>query len=136
MTTRPLPSIEGPDKPFWLGLKQHEVRAQRCGDCGAYRFPAARLCAHCQSENCEWVAVDPTGVVETWCVFHRQYFEGLTVPYTVIQVRLRCGIRLFSNPVGIQADALRIDMPVEGVFEDVTPEVTLLKFQPTKGGLR
>jgi hypothetical protein len=27
-------------------------------------------------------------------------------------------------------------MPVEGVFEDVTPEVTLLKFQPTKGGLQ
>jgi hypothetical protein len=27
-------------------------------------------------------------------------------------------------------------MPVEGVFEDVTPEVTLLKFQPTKGGFQ
>ena len=56
--------------------------------------------------------------------------------YTVIQVRLRCGIRLFSNQVGIEADALRIDMPVEGVFEDVTQEVTLLKFQPTKGGFQ
>jgi hypothetical protein len=43
---------------------------------------------------------------------------------------------LFSNPVGIEADALRIDMPVEGIFEDVTPEVTLLKFQPTKGSFQ
>jgi len=43
---------------------------------------------------------------------------------------------LFSNPVGIEADALRIDMPVEGIFDDVTPEVTLLKFQPTKGSFQ
>jgi uncharacterized OB-fold protein len=135
VTTRPLPSIEGPDEPFWLGLRQREVRVQRCGDCGTCRFPAVRLCEHCRSENFEWVAVDPTGIIETWCVFHRQYFEGLTVPYTVIQVRLKCGIRLFSNPVGIKTDALCIDMPVKGVFEDVTPDVTLLKFQPTKGDL-
>jgi len=136
MTTRPLPSIEGPDKPFWLGLMQREVRAQRCGDCRMYRFPAARFCAHCRSEKSEWVAVQPTGVVETWCIFYRQYFKGLTVPYTVIQVRLKCGIRLFSNPVGVEPDALRINMPVEAVFEDITPEVTLLKFQPTKGDVQ
>jgi uncharacterized protein len=136
VTTRPLPPIEGPDKPFWVALRQREVCVQRCGDCRTYRFPAATFCAHCRSETFEWVTVEPTGVVETWCVFHRQYFEGLTVPYTVIQVRLKCGIKLFSNPVGVDADALHIDMPVEAVFEDITPEVTLLKFQPTKGDLQ
>ena len=31
--------------------------------------------------------------IETWCVFHRPYFDGLPVPYTVIQVRLDCGVR-------------------------------------------
>jgi uncharacterized OB-fold protein len=133
VTTRPLPSIEGPDKPFWQALRQREVRVQRCGDCGMHRFPATRFCARCRSETFEWVAVEPTGVVETWCVFHRPYFEGLTVPYTVIQVRLKCGIRLFSNPVEVETGALRINMPVEAVFEDITPEVTLLKFRPTKG---
>jgi uncharacterized OB-fold protein len=54
------------------------------------------------------------------------------VPYTVIQVRLECGVRLFSNPVGVEARALRIGMPVEAMFEDVTPDVTLLKFKPRK----
>jgi len=52
------------------------------------------------------------------------------VPYTVIQVRLDCGVRLFSNPVGVEAGSLHIGMPVEGVFEDITPDVTLLKFKP------
>ena len=59
-------------------------------------------------------------------------FDGLSVPYTVIQVRLDCGVRLFSNPVGVEAGSLRIGMPVEAVFEDVTPDVTLLKFKPRK----
>jgi uncharacterized protein len=74
----------------------------------------------------------PTGIVETWCIFHRSYFDGLSVPYTVIQVRLDCGVRLFSNPVGVEAGSLRIGMPVEAVFEDVTTDVTLLKFKPRK----
>ncbi len=130
---RPLPDIAGADRPFWQALRQREVRVQRCGACGANRFPATRFCPHCRSDLSDWHAVEPTGIVETWCVFHRAYFDGLPVPYTVIQVRLDCGVRLFSNPVGIEAGALRIGMAVEAAFEDVTPDVTLLKFKPRKG---
>ena len=42
------------------------------------------------------------------------------MPYTVIQVRLDCGVRVFANPSGVETGALRIGMPVEAVFEDVT----------------
>ena len=63
-------------------------------------------------------------------MFHRPYFEGLPVPYTVIQVRLDCGVRVFANPAGAGNSALRIGMPVEAVFEDVTGDVTLLMFKP------
>jgi uncharacterized protein len=129
---RPLPAIDGPDKLFWRALRRREVRVQRCDSCGTHRFPSARYCAHCRSEDHEWVAVAPAGVIETWCVFHRPYFEGLPVPYTVIQVRLDCGVRLFSNPTGVETGELRIGMPVEAVFEDITPDVTLLKFKPRK----
>jgi hypothetical protein len=52
------------------------------------------------------------------------------VPYTVLQVRLDCGVRLFSNPVDAGDDELRIGLRVVGVFEDVDPDVTLLKFRP------
>jgi uncharacterized OB-fold protein len=129
---RPLPVIDGPDAPFWQALRHREVRMQRCEACGAFRFPAARICPNCRAEGSHWTAVEPTGVIETWCVFHKAYFKGLEVPYTVIQVRLDCAARLFSNPVDIAADSLRIGMRVEAVFEDVTPEVTLLKFRPAK----
>jgi uncharacterized protein len=129
----PLPDIAGADAPFWQALRRREVRVQRCGDCRTYRFPAARTCPYCRSEQSDWSAVAPTGVVETWCVFHRAYFDGLPVPYTVIQVRLDCGVRLFSNPVEVEPAALRIGMPVEAAFDDITPDVTLLKFKPRKG---
>jgi uncharacterized OB-fold protein len=127
-----LPAVDGPDLPFWQGLRQREVRVQRCVNCGRYRFPAARFCPQCRSETLEWKRVAPTGIIETWCTFHRGYFEGLEVPYTVIQVKLDCEVRLFSNPVGAEPSALRIGLPVEAVFEDITQEVTLLKFKPRK----
>jgi uncharacterized OB-fold protein len=133
---RPLPTIEGPDKPFWKALRCRAVHIQRCGSCGAHRFPSAKFCPNCRSEVAEWSAVEATGVLETWCVFHKAYFEGFEVPYTVIQVRLDCGVRLFSNPVGVAVDSLRIGMRLEAFFEDITPEVTLLKFQPAKGSAR
>jgi len=129
---RPLADIAGADAPFWQALRRREVRVQRCADCGAHRFPAARTCACCRSEQSEWVLVAPNGIVETWCVFHRAYFDDLPVPYTVIQVRLDCGVRLFSNPVEVETNALRIGLPVEAAFDDITPEVTLLKFKPRK----
>jgi uncharacterized OB-fold protein len=129
---RPLPDIAGADAPFWQALRKRELRMQRCADCGTYRFPAARTCPRCRAERSEWTAVEPTGVIETWCVFHRAYFDDLPVPYAVIQVRLDCGVRLFSNPVAIETHALRIGLPVEAAFDDITPEVTLLKFKPRK----
>jgi uncharacterized OB-fold protein len=127
---RPLPRSVGADAPFWEALRRREVRVQRCASCGTHRFPASRYCASCRSDESEWVAVAPSATLETWCVFHRPYFEDLPVPYTVIQVRLDCGVRLFSNPADGEPATLRIGMPLEAVFEDVTHEVTLLKFKP------
>jgi hypothetical protein len=129
---KPLPVIEGADKPFWEGLRGRELRVQRCGECGTHRFPASRSCPNCRSEEREWVRVEPAGKIESWCVFHKAYFDGFAeeLPYAVIQVRLDCGVRLFSNPIDIANDDLKIGMRVTAVFEDATPEVTLLKFRP------
>ena len=127
---RPLPQTDGPDRPFWQALRDRRVQVQRCKSCGTHRFPATRYCAHCRSDESEWVAVAPSGTLETWCVFHRPYFDGLPVPYTVIQVKLDCGVRVFANPAGVENGALRIGMPVEAVFEDAAPDVTLLMFKP------
>jgi len=39
-------------------------------------------------------------------------------------------VRMMTNVVGCAPDAVRIGMPVQVVFEDVTAEITLAKFRP------
>jgi uncharacterized protein len=132
---KPLPQLDGPERLFWEGVRQREIRVQACLDCGRLRFPASRYCSDCRSEHSQWRTVEPLGEIESFCVFHKAYFPGFSedVPYTVIQVRLTCGIRLFSNPVGAASQPVEIGMPVRAVFDDVTDEVTLLKFEPVSG---
>jgi uncharacterized OB-fold protein len=131
---RPLPKLDGPERPFWEGLRERVVRVQRC-DAGHYRFPASGSCPVCYSRRFSWEAVAPEGEVESFCVFHKPYFKGLAVPYAVVQVKLSCGVRLFSNLVGVANEDIRIGMKVTASFEDVSPEVTLLKFRPQDGSL-
>jgi len=40
---------------------------------------------------------------------------------------------LLTNLVEVSNDAIRAQMPVEIVFDDVTDEVTLAKFKPRAG---
>jgi len=63
---------------------------------------------------------------------HQVYHPGFAaeVPYALVVIELEEGARLVSNLVGCPVGAIAIGMPVEAVFEDVTPEVTLPKFRP------
>jgi hypothetical protein len=40
------------------------------------------------------------------------------------------GVRLVSHVLGLVPEQLRVGLPVEVRFDDVTPEVTLPKFRP------
>lgn len=133
---KPLPRIDGPEAPFWHGLNTGRILVQTCLACGAHRFPASRFCPECHGDRAEWRPVAPKGEVESFCTFHKCYFPGFAteMPYTVIQVRLACGVRFFSNMVGCEAGDIFISQPVRAVFEPVTPDVTLLKFTPEARG--
>ena len=52
------------------------------------------------------------------------------MPYAVVVVELEEGARILSNLVDCPVRDVRIDMPVEVVFEELTAEVTLPKFRP------
>ncbi|MWD26544.1 hypothetical protein E0K89_003540 [Aquicoccus sp. SCR17] len=133
ITAKPLPRLDGPEAPFWAGLREGEIRVQHCVACGTPRFPASRFCPECHSDRAEWRAVEPRGEVESHCTFHKCYFPGFVgdMPYTVIQVRLDCGLRFFSNIAdgGRPATGQR----VAAVFEPATADVVLLKFAPEDG---
>jgi hypothetical protein len=50
-------------------------------------------------------------------------------PYSPVIVELEEGVRMVTWLVGVKAEELRLELPVEVAFEDVTPEVTLPKFR-------
>ena len=50
-------------------------------------------------------------------------------PYSPVIVEMEEGVRVVTWLVGVKPEELRLDMPVEVAFEDVTSEVTLPKFR-------
>ena len=47
-------------------------------------------------------------------------------------IELEEGVRMLSTVVGCPNDDLRIGLPVEVVFDDVTADTTLPKFKPVR----
>lgn len=129
---RPLPDTTGEMAPFWEAARRHHLVVERCMGCGTFRFPARDLCSRCLSREAEWAPVSGRGAIFSFAVMHQIYHPAFAdaVPYAVVVVELEEGVRLVSNVVDCPLDALRIGLPVEVVFEAVTPEVTLPKFRP------
>jgi hypothetical protein len=126
----PLPAITDDTRPFWAACRRHQLVVQRCTACAAFRHPPTPVCWRCRSFAHEWVPVSGRGTIFSFAVVHRAFLPALeaAVPYTVIVVALddAPGVRLVSNLV---EGAPAVGRPVEVLFEDVTPEVTLPRFR-------
>lgn len=132
---KPLPRPTPETQPYWDGCKRHELLLPRCLDCGRFHFYPRALCPHCWSRNLEWVKATGRGKLYSYVINHRPApgFEQ-DAPYVIAVVELDEGVRLMSNIVGVEPDPakLPLDMPLEAVFEDVSPEVSLPKFRPAR----
>ena len=132
--TKPLPQI-GPDMaPFFEAARRRELVVQQCAKCRALRFPARAICSRCLAREATWVPVSGRGAVFSFAVMHQAIHPGFAaeVPYPVVVIELEEGVRLLSNLVDCPLADVRIGLPVEVVFEDVTAEVTLPKFRPRR----
>jgi uncharacterized protein len=130
---KPLPQVSPEMAPFFEAARRHELVVQRCASCGAVRFPARTICSRCLGRDAAWTPVSGRGKVFSYAIMHQAMHPGFAadVPYAVVVVELDEGARLLSNLVGCPVSDVRIGLPVEVVFDDVTPEVTLPKFRPS-----
>lgn len=129
---KPLPRGEEFNGEFYRFCKQHELRFQRCRDCGAWRHMPRESCQACGSFNWAWERAAGKGQVFSWTVIHRALHPGFAaeLPYAAVVVELEEGVRIVSHVLDLPVDQLRVGLPVEVVFDDVTPEITLPKFRP------
>jgi uncharacterized OB-fold protein len=131
--TKPLPLINEETKPYWDCCKKHELRMQRCLQCGYIRFPVSPICPMCHSMKAKWVKLSGKGTVYSFTIYRVPYHPAFKddIPYVVAIIQLDEGPRMESNIIGCKVEDVSIDMPVIVSFEDVTDEVSLPKFKPT-----
>lgn len=129
--TKPLPFIDGATGEFYQFLKNHELRFQRCTKCGKWRHVPRDMCAECGSWEWEWAKSSGRGKLFTWTVVILPMHPAFTdeVPYAVCLIDMEEGPRVVSRIVDVAPQDLRYQMPVEVIFDAVTPEVTLPRFR-------
>lgn len=132
---RPLPRIDEETRGFWEACARHELYVQRCRGCETFRHPPRALCPACLSSTVEWVRASGRGTVYSFTVTYQNQAPGFRerLPYVLAVVELEEGVRLMTNVIVCAPDAVRIGMPVEVAWEDVTDEVTLPAFKGIPG---
>lgn len=126
----PKPRLTGLTGEFYGWLRNHELRFQRCADCGRYRHVPRDLCPVCGSDAAEWARSTGKGTVFTWTTTYRALHPAFAeVPFTQVVVELAEGPRVISSVEGVGEDELHVGMPVEVVFDDVHDDLTLPRFR-------
>jgi len=129
---KPLPRPTVASLPFWEAAKRHELQIQTCGSCGAHIFYPREVCPECLSANLQWIKVSGKGTVYSYTIAqaptHPAFAED--IPYVIAIVELAEGPHLTTNITGCKPEEVRVGMPVVATFDDVTPEMTLVKFRP------
>jgi uncharacterized protein len=131
---KPLPKIDALTRPYWEHARAHRLSVQHCCACNQHQFPPGPVCTRCLSEALDWQVVSGRGTLVSWTEFHRAYWPAYAddLPYNVAVIRLDEGPEIVSNLVGaLSRDPalLRQGLPVRAVFDDVTPEVSLVRFE-------
>jgi uncharacterized OB-fold protein len=132
---KPLPLPDPETQPFWDAAKAHELKAQKCSNCGRFRFPPQGFCPNCYSWESSWAKIAETGSIASYVVVHQAtnpVFADV-VPYAIAKVAMDGTdghVVLNGNVTGIPWEDVKVGMKVHAYYDDVTPEVTLPKFRP------
>lgn len=129
--TLPLPQPSALSQPFWDACKRGELVVQRCGDCGEHVFIPQVACTRCFSPKLAWVPSSGRGTVYSFTIVHRPQQPAFTVPYVVAIVEMEEGWYTLTNIVGCDPEAVRIGLPVEVEFREMSDTITLPLFRPT-----
>ena len=130
----PLPALDLHTRPFWDACREHRLLVQRCGDCGAHRSPPKSLCAGCASFAYNWSESGGLGRVFAYTIAHHSPhpIAAANLPYNIAMIELDDCDRalLISNVVDCEEGMLRVNLPVELVWEDRSDGQSLYRFRP------
>jgi uncharacterized OB-fold protein len=130
----PMPMADAITLPWWEAAAEHRLVVQRCTACGHTRLPPAPVCSACRSDQAEWKQVSGLGEVYTYTIVHRPIAADQELPWMIAVIALddAGGVRIISNVVGAQPEDLRVGLPVELVWEDMSADLAVPRFRPRR----
>lgn len=121
-------------QPFWDAAAEHRLIAHQCSACGTFRHPPGPFCWQCRSREARWVDLPGTGNVYSFTVVRHPMTPAAkdAVPYVVALVALdgAPGVRLITNVIGVDPEAVRIGLAVRVVWDDLRPGTAVPRFAP------
>ncbi len=128
----PIPEADEESRPFYEGARRHELMLMRCRNCHAWRLPSRPRCPDCWSTDTDWAQASGHGVLHSFGIMHQKLHPAFAdqTPYQFAVVELDEGPRIFSQVVGVSGQDLRVDMPLQVLFDDVADDATIVRFTP------
>ena len=119
-------------QPFWESLREHRVKVQKCSGCSAFRYVPKEICSKCLSTDYVWAPIRPTGEVYTYTIVHRAPTAAYQAdaPYALVHVAMDDGFRMIARMINTPPESVRIGQRVKVAYEEITPQWTLLQFEP------
>jgi uncharacterized OB-fold protein len=125
-------AVPGPlTAPFWQGCADQVLLFQRCNACATANFPPAEHCRQCLSFDVGWQRSAGRGEVYSWTVVHRAATPVFETPYAPAIVTLDEGYQMLTNVIGVGVDEVRVGMPVQVDFREVSTDLWLPYFRPS-----
>lgn len=131
----PVPVPDTDSAPFWEACRAHRLVAQRCADCGRWRWPPAGVCPGCQRRGAgEWTALRGTGTVTSYVVAQRALHPAFAdkVPYTIVFVapdEAPDHVLLIGNLLDEPWERVRVGLRVQVSFADLPGGAALPMFR-------
>ena len=128
----PAPGWSPLTEGYWTNAGQGRLVVQKCGECGAHRWPPAWACYACHSMKWDWDALPGTGTVFsfTWAD-QRAVPDSPLYDIAVIGLDGTVGepVRLLTRVLDVGKEELRVGLPVAVAFEPLDDEVAVPMFR-------
>jgi len=111
----------GPEDGFyWTSGADGHLRIAGCNDCERLHHPPAPVCPYCHGRGLEPKVVSGRGTVAAFTINHQPFMPGFDPPYAFgfVEIDEDPTIRLGTNIVGCELDAIHVGMTVEVAFEE------------------
>ncbi|WP_182377706.1 OB-fold domain-containing protein [Nocardioides sp. WS12] len=119
-------------RPFWDSLREHAIKVQKCDGCGAFRYVPKEICNRCLDDKATWTPLAGHGRIYTYTVVRRAPTKAYqeTAPYALVHVTMAEGFRMIGSLRIEDPESITIGQMVRVGYDDVTPDWTLLQFEP------